>query len=903
MDVQTWKIKKTYYSKQNLKQKIYTLAVHSLYIMKMYKTIAIITLVLLMAISITPVAAENTEYIVKGEENLEDNYNIKEEYKLNNHNYYVVTLNGTGTLSLGDNVQKNHKIKAHKNVNSSQQLNYNLDIIEAHRVPPKSEYEDINIAVLDTGISSEHDNINSVEWERSLVTSSADDKNGHGTHVAGIISASFNNTSNVRGVAPGVSIYNVKVLDNNGFGELDDVAQGIKIAARGPDGIEGTQDDADIISMSLGGNSGFMMNDAVDAVTPETIVVASAGNGENIDYPAKFENTISVASVSESKEPAFFSASGKENDLAAPGNSVKSTSKNGGFVKKSGTSMAAPHVSGSLALVLSQANIDSGQAESILESSTEDVHKEGFDKATGHGLLNVRKLLNTDVPPSVEEIRPDRETLLLGERILFDTSTFGKEASFYYSIKTKNQTTRYKQVQEPVFHVTQSDLNRTNYPVETIVSVKVKTSAGTSTLNKSYTIVNEREPDITVTEFRTSKEVAQPYSPIPIRTKIKNSGLKEGKYKGKIMVGEEVQKKIEVTIPPGKSKRIMNTVVAPGPSRNEMALPITLWSTYPQQGEKTQRVQFEKNEAPISLKSFKIKDNNPQVGEDVPLKIKVKNNVNDKVELSGEVNIENYKRRFGAVLKPHQSQNITMDVSFNKKGQREVLLDSNMLGDSRMLRVNVSERTPKKNFTVTDISFNDSIIRTGENIKININVRNENDKTETFSGEVSVSQGNKKTVKSSINGEQEKVIKTNMTIDKSGELIVFVKSESGQVLKTSTIRVFPRLKSDMSLNKFSVVPNGNENDIIRGEPVIAKASVSNEENRTGIFVGIVKTGSDSEHVMIERIEPNTTKTVSTNIKLNSLGNQVVELNSDSGRKKTLVKVVPKKEYEPINQKP
>jgi len=216
----------------------------------------------------------------------------------------------------------------------------------------------VDIAIIDTGIDIDHDDllvaggINFVPsgkgppWARTVNPGAYDDDNGHGTHCAGIVAARDNNIG-VVGVAPDADLYAVKALDSSGSGYLSDIIAGIEWAVN--NGMS-------IANMSLGADIDVQaFHDACDAANMAGLVlVAAAGNdGAAVDYPAAYSSVIAVAATDSSDDIAYFSSFGPEVAIAAPGVGVYSTYKGGGYDTMSGTSMACPHVVGTLALNLS----------------------------------------------------------------------------------------------------------------------------------------------------------------------------------------------------------------------------------------------------------------------------------------------------------------------------------------------------------------------------------------------------------------------------------------------------------------------------------------------------------------------------------------------------------------------
>jgi serine protease len=194
----------------------------------------------------------------------------------------------------------------------------------------------IGVAVLDTGISTSHPDLN-VAGGRHFYTITTgppqsrlredgnyEDGHGHGTHVAGTIAA-LDNDYGVVGAAPNVVLYAVKVLDDSGSGSVSAIAAGIEWAVS--NGIP-------VLNMSLGSSTfSQTLKDACDAAyAAGHLVVSSAGNegnadgtGDNVGYPAKYDSVIAVAASDINDQRASFSSTGPTVELIAPGVDVLST--------------------------------------------------------------------------------------------------------------------------------------------------------------------------------------------------------------------------------------------------------------------------------------------------------------------------------------------------------------------------------------------------------------------------------------------------------------------------------------------------------------------------------------------------------------------------------------------------
>lgn len=205
--------------------------------------------------------------------------------------------------------------------------------------------------VIDTGIDLTHPDLTvNGTLSKSFVprVTSPNDDNGHGSHVAGTIAAK-NNTIGVTGVAAGATLVAVKVLDRRGSGAYSTIISGVDyVAANAASG--------DVANMSLGGPISLALDAAVLALAAEVKIALAAGNeaqNANNVSPARVNHT-NVYTISAISNPNVFATfsnfANPPVDYAAPGVSIYSTYKSGGYATLSGTSMASPHVAGILIL-------------------------------------------------------------------------------------------------------------------------------------------------------------------------------------------------------------------------------------------------------------------------------------------------------------------------------------------------------------------------------------------------------------------------------------------------------------------------------------------------------------------------------------------------------------------------
>jgi subtilisin family serine protease len=240
----------------------------------------------------------------------------------------------------------------------------------------------VKVAVVDTGIDLKHADLKvagNVTFVRK--TKSGDDDHGHGTHVAGSVAA-LDNTQGVVGVAPGASLYAVKVLDRNGSGYLSDVVAGIDWCRN--NGMH-------VVNMSLGASSSVSsLKTACDAAEDAgLLLVAAAGNSgpDSTSYPAAYASVVAVGATDSNDGLAWFSNTGSYLEISAPGVSVLSTARGGSYTTMSGTSMASPHVAGLAAVLWAEATDPDGESvRAELVTRVRDAGPTGWDKGFGHGI-------------------------------------------------------------------------------------------------------------------------------------------------------------------------------------------------------------------------------------------------------------------------------------------------------------------------------------------------------------------------------------------------------------------------------------------------------------------------------------------------------------------------------------
>ena len=290
----------------------------------------------------------------------------------------------------GASVKKAKIKRVHKKIKENQ-TQWNMQMLNADKKVETINKKDdkIKVAIIDSGVDFSSDidvavrkNFIPGEEEVSILY---EDGSGHGTSVAGIIAAK-DNGEGITGVNENVELYSAKVLDANNSAPLSRVIEAINWAI---------EQDVDIINMSFGTDtySAVLENAVNRAKAKGILLIASAGNGGNVEYPAAYEAVMAVGSVGADGIISEESSIGERIDITAPGEQITSTGAFDGVMVSGGTSMAAPHVAG-VASVLWQKNKDV-PAEFIKQLICSSAKNAGDEKAYGSGIVDLQYALES----------------------------------------------------------------------------------------------------------------------------------------------------------------------------------------------------------------------------------------------------------------------------------------------------------------------------------------------------------------------------------------------------------------------------------------------------------------------------------------------------------------------------
>ncbi len=283
----------------------------------------------------------------------------------------------------------------------------------------------VKIAILDSGIDYYHEDLDAnYKGGYDFCDNDTDpmDDNGHGTHVAGIIAAENNPAENMIGVAPEAHIYAVKVLYQSGDwggpkGGENELVAGIEWAIK-----KGMQ----VINMSLGTDidSTDIANICDKAYDEGIVLVAASGStGGEVLYPAAYDSVIAVGAIDSNNLIWGSSNRGPELSVVAPGVDIRSTYiefpsppiMEHTYATRSGTSMAVPHVTGTVALILGEAAYTPAEVRDILQETAVDLGPAGWDSAYGYGRIDAH--VATTTPGFIIRVVPDSGEITGGESV------------------------------------------------------------------------------------------------------------------------------------------------------------------------------------------------------------------------------------------------------------------------------------------------------------------------------------------------------------------------------------------------------------------------------------------------------------------------------------------------------
>ena len=280
-----------------------------------------------------------------------------------------------------------------------ERMDYGVKMSGANLEWRESMGEGVKVGVIDSGIDLYHPDL-SKRVKKYINFTSSDrndvfDENGHGTHVAGIIAATRNGQGIV-GVAPMANLYVAKAFGQNGMASDEAVAKSLEWML---------EQKVDIINMSFSSSNVPMYEKLIkEAYRSGSIIVCAVGNAGNLrkkelGYPAKFDETISVAAVDAGGNVSAFSAKNINADIAAAGYEILSCYPGGRYARFSGTSMAAPIISGAAAILQRKAKKRMGrfltpdEMKTVLCMYCENIEKQFQEGSAGCGLFSFGRIM------------------------------------------------------------------------------------------------------------------------------------------------------------------------------------------------------------------------------------------------------------------------------------------------------------------------------------------------------------------------------------------------------------------------------------------------------------------------------------------------------------------------------
>lgn len=304
---------------------------------------------------------------------------------------------------------------------------------------------EVKVAVIDSGVDTDHPQLAArIDADSiALAGSTLDDRNGHGTHVAGIISSATPSQ---------VKLLAVRAFDDSDYATLTTIRYAIDYAV---------QAGAGVINLSIGENYAKaseknLVDAALCSAVQKGIVVCAAAGNEYADvadcYPASSDWTIAVGALKESSPGVYewdsYSNCGAALDFTAPGTNIVSTWKNGGLKSESGTSMACPHLSAAAAMVkLKHPEYDQWNTYTVFCSFSVDLGEIGRDDRYGYGYVNLSSYYEQEsgdgplvVVPEPEPVYESKPVEKITPKLTVKNKTVSIAAKPFY-LKVKNSGT------------------------------------------------------------------------------------------------------------------------------------------------------------------------------------------------------------------------------------------------------------------------------------------------------------------------------------------------------------------------------------------------------------------------------------------------------------------------------
>ena len=248
----------------------------------------------------------------------------------------------------------------------------------------------IKIAIIDSGIDAlgEVEPVERINLtpafgegeEKEVVSPIFEDVTGHGTSVAGIISAADDEYGLV-GINPNAQLYDIKVFDEANNAPLSRILEGIQCAM---------EHDVNILNMSFGTpvSSEIFHQKIANAYHQGMLLIAASGNNGVVEYPAAYDEVMAVGATTEKNKVADFSITGTKSEIVAPGAAVLTSGLFGGYGVANGTSISAPHVSAAASLLWAK---DTTKSNDFIRQLLNQSARKLEDENSGNGLLDVTK--------------------------------------------------------------------------------------------------------------------------------------------------------------------------------------------------------------------------------------------------------------------------------------------------------------------------------------------------------------------------------------------------------------------------------------------------------------------------------------------------------------------------------